>query len=37
MSEAVLSMWLGVLVMSVVMDTMGSMVVLVVVANELCD
>jgi hypothetical protein len=30
-------MWLGVLVMSAVMDTKGSMVVLVVIANELCD
>jgi hypothetical protein len=37
MIEAALGMWLGVLVVSAVMDTNDNMVVVVVVASELCD
>jgi hypothetical protein len=37
MLETALGMWLGVLVESAVMDMNGSMVVVVVVASELCD
>jgi hypothetical protein len=37
MIEAALGMSLGVLVVSAVMDTNDNMVVVVVVASELCD
>jgi hypothetical protein len=36
MMEAALGMWLGAPAVSAVMDMKGSIVVVVVVANELC-
>jgi hypothetical protein len=36
MTEVTLGLWLGAPVMSAVMDTKDSMVVMVVVASELC-